>query len=180
MPHRWLRDAPIELPDNDLLNDAQSQDNQPDENVPTDDVVNLCAAGNPAVDIVVPLKRLDGSLFYISVQVKHTRIGNTKLALKLVRKTEEGFRMKLGRMRACTFEQLPDDVYLVFVTNRDTSGVEAADLPPRTAVLTTEVFLGSIFARIIDLERASHNMTVLCLVAKWLTPFADGRRGGQA
>ena len=130
--------------------------------------------------VVVPLRRLDGSLFYISVQVKHTRFGKTKLSLKLVRKTEEGFRKKLGRMRACSFKQLPDDVYLVFITDRDTSGVTAASLPPRTAVLTTEAFLGSIFAKMIDLERASHDVTVLCLVAKWLTLVVDVHRERQA
>ncbi len=128
-----------------------SNDNLPDNE---DCVVVLCTAGTPAVDIVVLLRREDGSRFYLSVQVKHTRFGSTPLDLQTVRNTEELFRRKLGSMRKrrSTFAQLPDDVYLVFITNRDTPGVAADALPARTAVLNTQAFMGATFARMAEIH----------------------------
>ena len=133
--HRWLA----------------SNDNLPDDE---DCLVVLCAAGTPAMDIVVLLRRDDGSRFYLSVQVKHTRFGGTPLDLQTVRNTEELFRRKLASMRkrCSTLAQLPDDVYLVFITNRDTPGVAADALPARTAVLNTETFMGATFARMEEIH----------------------------
>ena len=143
--HRWLA----------------SNDNLPDDE---DCLVVLCAPGTPAVDIVVLLRREDGSRFYLSVQVKHTRFGSsTPLDLQTVRNTEELFRRKLGSMRkrrSSTLAQLPDDVYLAFITNRDTPSVAADALPARTAVLDTETFMGATFACMLDLERLSFEAKV--------------------
>lgn len=127
-----------------------------DDNLPNDEdcAVVLCAAGTPAVDIVVLLRREDGSRFYVSVQVKHTRFGGTALDLQTVRDTEELLRRKLGDMRRHKFAKLSEDVYLVFITNRDAPDVAADALPARTAVLNTQTFMGATFARMADVHNS--------------------------
>ena len=114
--------------------------------------VVLLADSSRAVDVLVPLRLKNGGLYYLCLQLKHTR-SDAPLTVTTIQNTEAQLCDAISTMRGVRVEQLPDDFLLVFMTNRATAMTAGTQLPAHTLVLHTAEFLGTTAARLLDINR---------------------------
>ena len=114
----------------------------------------LLAAGSPGIDIVAPLQRTSGELFYLCFQVRHTCAADSSTPLELaeVEKAEQDLKLAIASMRGeGAGESLPPDFLLVVVTNRSLGALrrEMRALPPRVVFLDVRTLLGPVLAELV-------------------------------